>query len=204
MAVGGDLSAQRLINAYANGIFPWYSEGEPLLWWSPDPRMVLFPKDVHISKRMKRLISKDLFQFTLDREFAEVVDHCRAPRRDQDGTWITDEMVDAYNHLHDLGVAHSGEVWQNDQLVGGIYGISLGRCFFGESMFSLVDNASKFVFIKLAQWLESMNFSMLDGQVPSEHLRTLGAVEIPREEFLSILQESLNHETITGNWSQLL
>jgi leucyl/phenylalanyl-tRNA--protein transferase len=200
VAVGGDLSPQRLLNAYANGIFPWYSEGEPILWWSPSPRMVLFPKEVHISRSMKRLLNKNPFSLTFDRNFREVIENCRLPRKKQPSTWITEEMRDAYVRLHELGFAHSAEVWQDKQLVGGIYGISLGKCFFGESMFSKKSNTSKFVFIKLAQQLVKMEFLVLDCQVPSEHLKSLGARAIPRKDYLSLLKQGLKHKTLVGNW----
>ena len=200
VAIGGDLSPQRLLNAYANGIFPWYSKTEPILWWSPSPRMVLFPKELHISKSMKILLNKNFFQLTFDRNFKKVIKNCRAPRKNQKDTWITKEMYDAYIHLHELGFAHSAEVWQDKRLVGGIYGISLGKCFFGESMFSKKSNASKFVFIKLAQQLLKMEFLMLDCQVPSEHLKSLGAREIPRKDYLALLKEGLKHKTLMGNW----
>lgn len=200
VAVGGDLSPERLITAYSHGIFPWYSKGEPIIWWSPDPRMVLFPKEVHIAKSMKRIVKKNIFQFTLDRDFRSVIENCRLPRKNQPSTWITDEIRDAYVLLHDLGFAHSGEVWRGNRLVGGIYGISLGKCFFGESMFSKETNASKFAFIKMAEQLIKMGFIMLDGQVPSRHLETLGAREVPRKEFLALLKEGLKHETLVGKW----
>ncbi|MCP5109129.1 MAG: leucyl/phenylalanyl-tRNA--protein transferase [bacterium] len=202
VAVGGDLSPPRLLNAYASGIFPWYSEGEPILWWSPPIRMVLFPEEIHISRSMKRLLNKKPphFQLTVDRHFPKVIENCRAPRKNQPGTWITPEMRSAYTRLHELGYAHSVEVWQDRELVGGIYGISLGKCFFGESMFSKKSNASKFVFIKLAQQLVKMEFLMLDCQVPSQHLVTLGAGEIPRHDFLALLKEGLKYETRVGNW----
>jgi leucyl/phenylalanyl-tRNA--protein transferase len=200
VAVGGDLSPERLLTAYTQGIFPWYSKDEPIIWWSPDPRMVLFPREVHISRSMKKTIEKNIFQFTLDRDFRSVIEKCRLPRKNQPGTWITEEIRDAYILLHDLGFAHSGEVWRGNRLVGGIYGISLGKCFFGESMFSLETNASKFAFIKLAEQLEKMDFVLLDGQVPSRHLATLGAREIPRTEFLAHLKEALKYETIVGKW----
>jgi leucyl/phenylalanyl-tRNA--protein transferase len=203
VAVGGDLSPERLLNAYASGIFPWYSDGEPILWWSPCPRMLLFPGELHVSKSMKKIMQKDpsWFQWTVDRHFREVIENCRtAPRKDQPGTWITKEMRDAYIHLHELGFGHSLEVWQGKQLVGGIYGLSLGRCFFGESMFSLVPNASKFAFITLAQQLNKMEFLMLDCQVPSAHLKTLGAREIPRSEFLELLKQGLQSRAWVGKW----
>ncbi len=203
VAVGGDLSPERLLNAYASGIFPWYSDGDPILWWSPSPRMVLFPGELHVSKSMKKLLQKDpsWFQWTVDCHFREVIENCRtAPRKGQPGTWITNEMRDAYICLHELGFGHSLEVWQGKQLVGGIYGLALGKCFFGESMFSKVSNASKFAFIILAQQLLNMEFLMLDCQVPSDHLRTLGAREVPRSEFLTLLKQGLQSKTLVGKW----
>lgn len=201
LAVGGDLSPQRLISAYASGIFPWYSEGEPILWWSPAPRMVLFPKEAHVSRSMQRVMKKQLFRWTVDRNFRGVIDQCQiAPRKNQQGTWITPEMREAYVQLHDLGFAHSLEVWQDNKLVGGIYGPSLGKCFFGESMFSNVTNASKFAFITLARLMERMGFVMLDCQVPNDHLVSLGACEIPRKKYLSLLSEALEYKTFVGKW----
>lgn len=203
VAIGGDLSPERLLNAYAGGIFPWYSDGEPILWWSPSPRMVLFPVEVHVSKSMKKLLHKDppWFHWTVDRAFREVIENCRtAHRKGEPGTWITNEMCEAYIGLHELGFGHSLEVWQAKQLVGGIYGLSLGKCFFGESMFSLAPNASKFAFITLALQLKKMGFLMLDCQVPSAHLKTLGAREIPRSQFLGLLKQGLQAGTLKGKW----
>lgn len=203
VAVGGDLSPERLLNAYAGGIFPWYSDGDPILWWSPSPRMVLFPGELHVSKSMRKLLQKEppWFQWTVDRHFREVIENCRTtPRKGQAGTWITNEMREAYICLHRLGFGHSLEVWQGKELVGGIYGLSLGKCFFGESMFSKVHNASKFAFITLARQLLKMEFLMLDCQVPSEHLKTLGAREIPRKEFLGLLKQGLQSGTRVGKW----
>lgn len=203
LAVGGDLSPERLLNAYASGIFPWFSEGDPIIWWSPSPRMVLFPEEVHISGSMKRVMKKNppLFQWTVDTRFRQVIEGCRTvPRKNQPGTWITKEIKDAYIRLYELGYAHCLEVWQGERLVGGIYGISLGKCFFGESMFSKVPNASKFAFIKLAQLLVKMDFLMLDCQVPSEHLKKLGAREMPRNEFLELLKLGLKSKTLIGKW----
>lgn len=201
LAVGGDLSPERLISAYASGIFPWYSEGEPIIWWSPSTRMVMFPTELHISRSMKKLLKKNPFQLTFDRNFKGVIENCRAPRKNQKKTWITEEMRDAYIYLHELGFAHSIDVWQGGQLVGGMYGISLGNCFFGESMFSKKSNASKFAFIRLIRTLASMEFLMLDCQVPSDHLRSLGAREIPRKDFLALLKVGLKHKTIKGSWN---
>lgn len=204
IAVGGDLSPQRLLNAYAAGIFPWYSEGEPILWWSPDPRLVLFPGEVHISKSMKRIINKKLFHLTCDSRFKEVIEKCRQPRLTQPCTWITDDIQEAYVQLHNMGYAHSVEVWQNEKLVGGLYGVSLGKCFFGESMFSHVANASKFAFIRFFQRLFQSGFIMVDCQVPSRHLKQLGAREIPRTEFLNLLEQGLAYKTLKGKWEFFL
>jgi len=209
IAAGGDLSPFRLLNAYASGIFPWFSEGGPMLWWSPDPRMVLFPGELHVSGSMKKLLKKQSFQMTYDRNFKEVIGNCAAPRKDHNGTWLTKEMSDAYRHLHDLGYAHSAEVWdvdpdsQGKKLVGGLYGVSLGKCFFGESMFFKKANASKFGFIAFAQKIFKLGFVMLDCQVPSDHLKQLGAREVPRTEFLDHLKKGLAHETIVRKWEFL-
>jgi len=200
IAVGGDLSPGRLLNAYSHGIFPWFSEGDPIIWWSPDPRLVLFPGELHISQSMQKLFNKNPFTLTCDREFEQVIEQCRLPREKQKQTWITREMVDAYIRLHCLGFAHSVEVWRDKELAGGFYGISLGRCFFGESMFFKVNNASKFAFIKFASKLFAEGFSFIDCQVPTSHLKSLGASEIPRARFLSILKDSLQHETLKGKW----
>lgn len=200
IAAGGDLSPQRLLNAYTSGIFPWYSEGDPILWWSPDPRMILSPKEIHISRSMKKFLKKSPFHFSFDSSFGHVLEHCADPRDGQLGTWITREMKAAYVYLHELGFAHSMEVWQEDKLVGGLYGVSLGKCFFGESMFSLQTNASKFGIITLARLLQEKEFLMIDCQVPSGHLRTMGAKEIPRVEFLKLLERGLDYETIPGKW----
>jgi leucyl/phenylalanyl-tRNA--protein transferase len=203
IAVGGDLSSQRLLNAYGSGIFPWYSEGEPILWWSPDPRLVLLPGDLHISKSMKKILKKNLFHLSFDHSFTQVIENCRRPRPGQRGTWITDEIRDAYSKLHQLGFAHSVEVWRQNQLVGGLYGVSIGKCFFGESMFAETANASKFAFIKFFQRLFQAGFIMIDCQVPSDHLKRLGAREIPRKQFLSLLAKGLKSKTIRGKWDFL-
>jgi leucyl/phenylalanyl-tRNA--protein transferase len=203
IAVGGDLSPERLLNAYKTGIFPWYSEGEPILWWSPNPRLVLFPEDLRVSQSMKKFLKNTSFHLTVDNKFVEVIDGCRAPRRSQANTWITPAMRAAYIELHQLGFAHSVEVFSSEELVGGLYGVSLGKCFFGESMFSAVSNSSKLAFIKLVQALAKEKFLMVDCQVPSEHLKRLGAKEIPRNEFLDLLKKGLQYKTITGNWGFL-
>ena len=205
LAVGGDLSPQRLLFAYSLGIFPWYNSGEPILWWSPVPRCVLFPDQVHISKTLRKVLDRGCFRVTFDRDFAAVIEACRQTRKNQ-GTWITDEMCDAYVELHRLGFAHSVECWQQDVLVGGLYGISLGRCFFGESMFSQVSNASKVALASLCQHLQKKKFQVSDCQQTSDHLLTMGATEISRETFCQLLTEGLldPDQKLQSNFSPLL
>ncbi len=201
LAVGGDLRAERLLLAYRLGIFPWYSDGQPVLWWSPDPRIILEPGEFHISRRLGQTIKKGIFKVTFDRAFAEVIRACAAsPRKGQHGTWITTEMMEAYICLHQMGFAHSAESWLDGELVGGIYGISLGRCFFGESMFFSQTNASKVALATLVQQLITWDFHMIDAQVTSEHLIRLGAKEVPRHIFLQRLQATLRHPTKKGSW----
>lgn len=190
LAVGGDLSAERLLLGYKKGIFPWYSEGEPIIWYSPDPRMVLFPKNLNISKSMKQIIRKNQFRATFNQNFSEVISNCKNSYREgQGGTWITDEMEQAYINLHKLGLAKSVEAWEGNELVGGLYGIDLGHVFCGESMFSKVSNASKFAFIYLVQKLEKEHYKLIDCQVYNEHLASLGADEISRSAFLTYLKK---------------
>ena len=189
VAVGGDLSPERLLLAYKSGIFPWFEDDEPILWWSPPERMVLFFEDLKISKSMRKIINQQKFKVTFNTAFRKVVLNCKKiARKDQPGTWITDNMVEAYCKLHEIGVAKSVEVWENDELVGGLYGIDLGTVFCGESMFSKVSNASKFAFIALAKQLEIANYKVLDCQVHNPHLESLGCVEIDREDFIEILK----------------
>ncbi|MHB1148724.1 MAG: leucyl/phenylalanyl-tRNA--protein transferase [Lutibacter sp.] len=190
LAIGGDLSAERLLLAYKSGIFPWYNQGEPIIWYSPDPRMVLFPQNLKISKSMKQIIRKNQFRATFNQNFSEVIANCKnSYREDQGGTWITDEMEQAYINLHQVGVAKSVEVWQGNELVGGLYGIDLGHVFCGESMFSKVSNASKFAFIYLVQKLKKEHYKLIDCQIYNEHLASLGADEISRETFLTYLKK---------------
>lgn len=190
LAFGGDLRPERLILAYKSGIFPWYNEGEPIIWYSPDKRMVLFPKDLKISKSMRRLIRRNEFSITYNTAFVQVIEYCqKSPRKDQYGTWITDDMMKAYIKLHELGFAKSVEVWKDNELVGGLYGVDLGRIFCGESMFSKTSNTSKLAFIHLVQSLEKKNYKLIDCQVYNEHLDSLGAREIPRKEFMGYLRE---------------
>lgn len=187
LAIGGDLSPERLILAYQKGIFPWH-EGETPLWWSPDPRFVLFPEDLVISKSMHQVIKKKLFEYKTNTAFAEVIKQCKnQPRMGQDGTWITDAVESAYNELHQKGIAYSAEAWQNNQLVGGLYGIKMGKLFFGESMFSKVSNASKFAFIKLVNQLKLDGIVLIDCQVYTTHLESLGANMISRTDFKKYL-----------------
>jgi leucyl/phenylalanyl-tRNA--protein transferase len=203
LAVGGDLSPERLLAAYREGIFPWYSDGEPLLWWSPDPRFVLFPEELRVSRSMRQFLKKQPFRITFDQAFRNVIAACRKPRPGQDGTWITQAMQEAYIALYDLGYAHSVEVWQEELLVGGLYGVSIGHTFFGESMFSTRANASKTALITLISGLKDLRFDLIDCQVETPHLGSLGARLIPRKEFRSLLKESLRHETFRGNWGML-
>ena len=188
LAVGGDLSPERLILAYKSGIFPWFNEGSLILWWSPDPRMVLYPERIKVSKSMRKVLKNKQFSLTRNNCFEAVVDQCALVRRaGQDGTWITNEMKEAYLKLHEMGYAKSYEVWQDGKMVGGLYGIDLGHIFCGESMFSLVSNASKFAFIQLAKELHQKKYSLIDCQLYTKHLESLGAEEIPRTEFIKIL-----------------
>lgn len=205
VAVGGNLSPGMLISAYCQGIFPWFSQGEPLLWWSPDPRCVLFPGEIHVSSSMERVLKKKEFGFSIDGFFPDIVGSCKtAFRPGQDGTWITKDMVDAYVALHRLGYAHSVEVWKGEDLVGGLYGVSLGSCFFGESMFSKVTNASKAALIVLAKTLAALNFQVIDCQIYTPHLASMGAGNLPRKAFISLLRHCLEDMTRKGSWKGYL
>ena len=201
LAVGGDLSPARLLNAYRQGIFPWYSEGQPILWWSPHPRAVLYPDQLKISRSLKKSLRKRPFRVTLDTDFAKVIEACSEPRRDTDGTWITEEMKEAYMQLHQIGFAHSVECWENDELVGGLYGVSMGKVFFGESMFARRTDASKIGFAHLVEQLKRWGFGLIDCQIHSGHLSSLGAQDIPREEFLRLLDSWCDpFEAHQGKW----
>ena len=187
LAMGGNLSAERLLLAYKSGIFPWYDGNIPL-WWSPDPRFVLFPPDLRVSKSMQQLLKKHTFQFTVNTCFSKVIHHCKNIKRDnQHGTWITDEVESAYTRLHALGYAHSAETWVDGKLAGGLYGVGLGKVLLGESMFSLVSNASKYAFIKYTQQLQQEGVMLIDCQVYTPHLESLGATMIPRQQFIDAL-----------------
>lgn len=189
VAIGGDLSPERLLLAYKNGIFPWFEDDEPILWWSPPQRMVLFFDELKVSKSMRNILNRGIFRITINQCFRDVVTNCRDIKRDgQRGTWITNDMVEAYCRMHELGYAKSVEVWQDDKLVGGLYGVDLGHVFCGESMFSRASNASKAAFIALAKYLQINNYRLLDCQVHNDHLESLGAREISRKDFLWILK----------------
>jgi leucyl/phenylalanyl-tRNA--protein transferase len=203
LAVGGDLSPGRLIEAYKHGIFPWFSEGDPIIWWSPDPRFVLFPDEIKIARTMRQVFNRHIFTVTFDKNFDDIIYACREPRGDKDGTWITDEMAEAYITLHRMGYAHSVEVWHEGSLAGGLYGVSLGRCFFGESMFTRVSNASKAALITLTQKLKTLDFSIIDCQVYTGHLQSLGARHIRRSEFIQIVNDGLRYESTMGDWGRL-
>ena len=189
LAVGGDLSVERLQLAYRSGIFPWFEDGDPIIWWAPDPRMVLVPDAFRISKSMRNITNRKIFRVTFNQSFREVIANCKnSERAGQNGTWITHEMLEAYCKLNDIGFAKSIEVWQNDELVGGLYGIDLGNIFCGESMFSKVPNASKMAFITLVDYLKMHHYKLLDCQVYNEHLESLGCSEISRSEFMNFLK----------------
>ncbi len=192
LAIGGDLSPQRLVRAYMAGIFPWYSGGDPIMWWSPDPRMVLFPEEFKRYKNLHRLVRSGKFRVTIDVDFAGVIEACsKAERKGQEGTWITKEMQEAYIRLFELGSAHSVECWLDDELAGGLYGVALGKTFFGESMFHHVTDASKVALWHLVDYLQRNNFKLIDVQQDTPHLRSLGARLIPRQEFLKLLQDNI-------------
>ncbi len=185
LAAGGDLSPERLLSAYRQGIFPWYDEGQPLLWWSPDPRCVLQSGDYHISRRLRRELRNSTAEVRINTAFGDVISACAGPRRSQQGTWITADMMSAYEHLHELGWAHSIEIWQAGKLSGGLYGLGIGRAFFGESMFSIASNASKIALLVLSQMLDSGRLALVDCQMVSQHLMSLGASVIPRNDFVA-------------------
>ncbi|TBU97463.1 leucyl/phenylalanyl-tRNA--protein transferase [Phytopseudomonas dryadis] len=192
LAAGGDLRAERLVQAYRHGCFPWYQDGQPILWWSPDPRTVLLPGELHVSRSLRKVLRQGHYRTTFDTAFVEVIQACAAPRDYADGTWITTPMQQAYIELHRRGIAHSVEVWQQERLVGGLYGLAMGRLFFGESMFSRADNASKVGFVTLVEHLARWGFELIDCQMPTQHLHSFGARPIPRDEFAGYLQRFLD------------
>jgi leucyl/phenylalanyl-tRNA---protein transferase len=204
VAAGGNLSPGMLLSAYRQGIFPWYSEEDPILWWCPDPRFVLFPNELHVSRSLARVIGRGRFTVTFDRAFGQVIDACRSvPRPGQPGTWITDEIVEGYSRLHELGYAHSVEVRLGNELAGGLYGVSLGDVFYGESMFSRVDNASKVALVALTEFLIGRGCTLIDCQAHTDHLERMGAREIPRAEFLTLLERGLQTPTRRGPWREI-
>lgn len=203
LAIGGDLSIERLKLAYSKGIFPWYEVGMPILWWTPDPRMVLFPDRMIISHSLKQSIKKQQFTITIDEAFEKVISNCsKTPRKGEDGTWITREMKNAYIRLHEAGFAHSAEAWLDGKLVGGLYGVALGKAFFGESMFHHVTNASKVAFYYLVEKLKNWDFVIIDAQVYTNHLESLGGELIPRNQYLQILEGALKLEDTSGSWEK--
>jgi leucyl/phenylalanyl-tRNA--protein transferase len=203
LAVGGDLSIERLKLAYSKGIFPWYEDGMPILWWSPDPRMVLFPNKMIVSHSLRQSIKKQQFTVTIDTAFEKVIQNCsKTPRKGEDGTWITREMKNAYIRLHEAGYAHSAESWLDGELVGGLYGVSLGKAFFGESMFHHVTNASKVALYHLVEKLCAWDFTIIDSQVYTNHLESLGGEMIPRSQYVQFLENALKTEDVVGSWER--
>lgn len=204
LAFGGDLGSARLLAAYSQGIFPWYSEGQPILWWSPDPRMIMPTATPHVPRRLRRWLKSCAWRIQADQSFAEVIHACAQPRHEDDGTWITDAMIEAYCRLHNEGHAHSVEIRENGELVGGIYGVSIGRMFFGESMFSRRDHASKVALLALCRALSTNGFPLIDAQVSSDHLQTLGARQVSRLQFSRHIAELVACPGLIGNWSGLI
>jgi leucyl/phenylalanyl-tRNA---protein transferase len=202
LAIGGDLSPERLLVAYRRGIFPWYNDDQPILWWSPNPRAVLFPDKLHVPRSLKRRLRSDLFAVTLDTDFRNVMEQCAGPRPQypEGGTWITDDMLEAYTRLHELGYAHSVETWQDGRLVGGLYGVAIGGAFFAESMFTRVDDASKVALVRLVTQLQAWDFRLIDCQQSSPHVMRFGAEEIPRTDFVKHLREALILPDRRGRW----
>ncbi|MDR1625791.1 MAG: leucyl/phenylalanyl-tRNA--protein transferase [Spirochaetia bacterium] len=201
VCLGGNLSPGMLLSAYSQGLFPWFSENQPILWWSPDPRFVVFPEEAHTSASMRKVLRQGRFEMKFDLAFREVVCACSSARRPgQGGTWITGGMIEGYCRLHELGYAHSVEAWTGGMLAGGLYGVCLGRIFFGESMFSRLPNASKAAFLFLASFLQSRGFGLIDSQVRTDHVASLGGREIPRAEYLALLSALLRHDTLKGKW----
>lgn len=202
LAVGGDLSPPRLLLAYKSGIFPWYSENNPILWFSPDPRLVLFLSNLYVSRKLKKILNSGQFEVRFDTSFAEVIRSCSAVTREgQTGTWITGDMIDAYVSLHEAGYAHSVETYHEGKLAGGLYGIAMGGVFFGESMFHLMSDASKVALYYLVERLRVWGFDFIDSQVPNSHMKRMGGKEVPRERFLAMLGQSVNRKTIAGKWN---
>ncbi len=204
LAQGGELNPEFLLSAYCQGIFPWFCEGEPILWWSPNPRMVLLPENFKLKKSLRQVLNKNIFDVHIDTAFREVITRCsKTPRPAQDETWITNDIIEGYTKLHELGYAHSFESYFKGELVGGLYGISIGNCFFGESMFFTKTDASKVAFYHMVQFAKKHNFAFIDAQQPTDHLKSLGATPIPRAEFLNMLKTTIQKETIRGKWTDI-
>ena len=201
LAAGGDLRPERLLSAYRRGIFPWYERGQPILWWCPDPRAVLFPDGLRVSRSLRRVVRREVFRITADTAFDHVIRACAEPRRYGAGTWITDEMAVAYRSLHALGWAHSFEAWRDGELAGGLYGVAIGRVFFGESMFARVTDASKAAFVATVSYLRARGFGLIDCQIASAHLTSLGAVDMPRKRFLKLLKELCREPRRVEPWT---
>jgi leucyl/phenylalanyl-tRNA--protein transferase len=201
LCAGGDLSPERIVEAYRHGIFPWYSEGDPILWWSPDPRMVLFPAELKVSRSLRKAVARGPYEIRFDTAFARVIEECAAPRDGQQGTWIVPEMVQAYTRLHERGFAHSVEAWKDGELCGGLYGLGLGNAFFGESMFARATDASKVALVALVERLREAGCRVIDCQQATSHLASLGAREIPRAEFVRLLQESIQYPPSGSRWT---
>lgn len=204
LAIGGDLTPQRLIRAYQNGIFPWYSADSPIMWWSPNPRMILLPDQFQPSRSLRKILRRGDFTITCDLAFDQVIRACAEPRDEEQGTWITQQMINAYNQLHALGIAHSIEAWNNKQLVGGLYGVSIGQVFFGESMFSRKSNASKAALATFMQSARSWNYQLVDCQVYSDHLASLGAISLPRKRFKRLLKTYCYAQPSTAAWQKIV
>lgn len=202
LAVGGDLSVPRLVNAYRHGIFPWFNESDPILWWSPDPRTVLVPSHLHVSRSLRKTLRKGLFDVTMDQAFDRVITACAGPRSDSAGTWLVPEMIHAYSRLHRKGWAHSVEVWADGRLVGGLYGVAIGRAFFGESMFSRAGDASKVALVHLCRTLDAWDFGLIDCQVLTGHLLRMGAVQIARQDFIEVLSQLCAQPGPSHPWGQ--
>ena len=203
LAVGGCLSTERLMNAYRRGIFPWYNADEPILWWSPDPRLVLFPDKLMVSRSLRKTLRKGLFTVTFDKAFSEVMIACAEPRKDSAGTWITSDIYQAYLELHQQGFAHSVEVWFNEELVGGLYGVALGQVFFGESMFHTKTDASKVAFVSLVEQLQTWHYQLIDCQIHTNHLASLGAEDIDRRTFVRLLNQYCRMPVSPSAWQNL-
>ena len=202
IAIGGDLTPHRLIHAYCRGIFPWYNPGEPILWWTPDPRCVIYPKSYKPSRSLGKRIRNTPHQFKFDSDFTQVIERCSQPRRYESGTWIGSDMKVAYIRLHEMGIAHSAEIWMEDEIVGGLYGVAIGGAFFGESMFSLTTDSSKMALKYLVDYLKDWNFSIIDCQISSDHMLSLGAIEVSRKNFLEDLDYAIKLPGKPGSWTQ--